>query len=702
MSLIEIKKGQIIHGSDDDVKTIEIVLKGSIRMFSDYINISISTGGILGVGEKPAEKYVCTYQALTDATIYSYKYESDKDIENAVLSNPKISSVLASQMVQLSCNAYLNLKKKYEKLVQDIEKLRKDEKEYPTLCMLTGEPTRTFLELYNIEEIKKSEIINSWRADFVIALYKNDAKIREGFYGLDATICSGAVLVNTTLFRNILEESKYIFDFNNNFAKMTANFKSVFTKVKAKSEQLKRDSVEDYENVSIVNAIDTILEYANIDVEVKNRFKESVEQYKSSPNRSDASDEMRVIRRDIAKDFYRVYTDVFKKTVDEGEAPIEVTMFLMFGFIDEELAGEEYTKELYRIAKSYEPDEEGKIVTLMEWLRLIYNGEVEPSRNEFDADYATFLREQKSHGEISEKEYNEMIDNNEKKLEFEIKNFFTLGNRMSFGRISVFNPIFDKENVQKPLDVAYMSKEVVRETLNKIKGIDYSLFYRETVFSDTAKGITQLYVQKEVMPYVILFPNLGSRTSMWQEIEGRRRATPARMIVSIFHFEDVEISFLRICGEYRWEMCKTVQGAYWNNIKDPSLTAEYCDYLQFYKKNSQLSTEQKEKLKLQLKKYSNNFRNVFIADYMTYMKYEVAGSLRLNKITRGILATYCAFSKDIRNKLKDNPQYKDVIAKYESNIATQQSLVNNVIKKIQTQGFDIPEEVNLQENFLKL
>ena len=174
------------------------------------------------------------------------------------------------------------------------------------------------------------------------------------------------------------------------------------------------------------------------------------------------------------------------------------------------------------------------------------------------------------------------------------------------------------------------------------------------------------------------------------------------MIVSIFHFEDVEISFLRICGEYRWEMCKTVQGAYWNNIKDPSLTAEYCDYLQFYKKNSQLSTEQKEKLKLQLKKYSNNFRNVFIADYMTYMKYEVAGSLRLNKITRGILATYCAFSKDIRNKLKDNPQYKDVIAKYESNIATQQSLVNNVIKKIQTQGFDIPEEVNLQENFLKL
>ena len=87
---------------------------------------------------------------------------------------------------------------------------------------------------------------------------------------------------------------------------------------------------------------------------------------------------------------------------------------------------------------------------------------------------------------------------------------------------------------------------------------------------------------------------------------------------------------------------------------------------------------------------------------MTYMKYEVAGSLRLNKITRGILATYCAFSKDIRNKLKDNPQYKDVIAKYESNIATQQSLVNNVIKKIQTQGFDIPEEVNLQENFLKL
>ncbi|SER96590.1 Crp/Fnr family transcriptional regulator [Lachnobacterium bovis] len=702
MSLIEIKKGQIIHGLEDEVNTIDIVLKGTIKMFSDCIDVNISTGGILGLGETPNEKYLNTYQAMTDATVYSYKYESDNDIEKAILSNPKIANVLASQTVQLSCNAYVNLKKKYEKMLSNIEELRKNEKEYPTLCALVGEPCRTFFELYNIEELKQSEIINSWRANFVTELYKNDAKIRENFYGINASMCSGTVLVNATLFRKILAESKYIYEYNLNFMKSSANFKSIFLKVKAKSEQLKRDSFEDDENVVIDNAIDVILEYANIDVDLKIRFKENVEKYSASSNRTDTSDEMRILRRDIAKDFYSIYVNIFKKTLEEEMVPIEVTMFLMFGFIDEKLAGEEYTKELYKLAKNYESDEDGKVVTLVEWLRMVYDEKVEPSRNEFDADYPTFLREQKAHGEISDAEYNELLEDKEKKLEFEVKNFFTLGNRMSFGRISVFIPIFDKENVQKPLDVSYMSKEVINDILNKIKSIDYSLFYRETVFSDVSKGINQLYVKKEIMPYVILFPNLGTRSSMWQEIEGRRRATPARMLISIFHFEDVEMSFLRICGEYRWEMCKTVQGAYWNNIKDPSLTSEYCDYLQFYKKNSQLSTDQKEKLKLQLKKYSNNFRNVFIADYMTYMKFEVAGSLRLNKVTRGILSTYCAFSKPFREKLKENPQYKEVLAKYDNTINSQQVLISNVIKKLESQGAEIPEDVIMQEKFLKL
>ena len=67
-----------------------------------------------------------------------------------------------------------------------------------------------------------------------------------------------------------------------------------------------------------------------------------------------------------------------------------------------------------------------------------------------------------------------------------------------------------------------------------------------------------------------------------------------------------------MCAEFRWEMCKRVQGARWNDVSDPSLTSLFCDYLQFYRKNSDLSPEQKEKIKVTLTKCKQNFKEFFI------------------------------------------------------------------------------------------
>ena len=75
-------------------------------------------------------------------------------------------------------------------------------------------------------------------------------------------------------------------------------------------------------------------------------------------------------------------------------------MFLMFGFVDEELASEKNTAILCNIAKSYVPDPEGNILLLSEWLEKIYKLQAEPSRNEFDQDWETFLREQKATGAL--------------------------------------------------------------------------------------------------------------------------------------------------------------------------------------------------------------------------------------------------------------------------------------------------------------
>ena len=46
----------------------------------------------------------------------------------------------------------------------------------------------------------------------------------------------------------------------------------------------------------------------------------------------------------------------------------------------------------------------------------------------------------------------------------------------------------------------------------------------------------------------------------------------------------------------------TIEGTAWNDIKVKSLTSEYSDYLQFYRKNRELSEERKEKLKYQIQR----------------------------------------------------------------------------------------------------
>ena len=176
-------------------------------------------------------------------------------------------------------------------------------------------------------------------------------------------------------------------------------------------------------------------------------------------------------------------------------------------------------------------------------------------------------------------------------------------------------------------------------------------------------------------------PNIGIRGVMWQEIEGRKRTTPSRMMVSIFQMEDLNNLIVRMTGEYRWEMCKRIQGARWNDVSDASLTSEYFDYIQFYKKNRDLSADAKDKVKLSMQKAKNSFKEMFIRDYCSWIIYEGAGSPRLNKVARTILFTYCPFAKEIRNKLKANPLYKDMMDRYDIKLG-QKIHMNNCSRRL--------------------
>ena len=241
----------------------------------------------------------------------------------------------------------------------------------------------------------------------------------------------------------------------------------------------------------------------------------------------------------------------------------------------------------------------------------------------------------------------------------------------------------------------------IKRRINAIKNIDYSAFYRETLATGDGDAMSREHIHVEKLPDFILMPNAGVRGIMWQEIEGKVRTTAGRMFVSILHMEDLQNTMIRMTGEFRWELCKRVQGARWNDVTDPSLTSVYCDYVQFYRKNNNLSQEMKEKVKLSLQRCRNSFKEMFVQDYITYILYESNGSPRLNKVARQILFEYCPLDAEGIERLSKNPTYLEIIKQRQIRQEQQLQRYEGLEKKLLKETGSVPLSLKKEIDFVK-
>ena len=166
------------------------------------------------------------------------------------------------------------------------------------------------------------------------------------------------------------------------------------------------------------------------------------------------------------------------------------------------------------------------------------------------------------------------------RVTFEMENLFPQVNKMTCGRISTFCPLFSADNVLKDLNTAFVTTAQISKAFATIRSIDFSAYYRESLDLENAETMGKETIHLEFLPDIVLMPNVGIRGVMWQEIDGKKRNSPGRMLFSIFHMEADNTTLVRLTGEFRWEMCKRIQGTRWNDVSERSLTSEYFDYVQ--------------------------------------------------------------------------------------------------------------------------
>ncbi|SEI56357.1 hypothetical protein SAMN02910453_0839 [Lachnospiraceae bacterium A10] len=705
MGLTAYKKNDRIHAKGTPVKTVEVVLSGSVTLIDGTMKMTLGQGNILGAVETPGSNYMFDYIASDDCKIGAYPYRELEDIEKVIRVNPRIAPILATAMVRAADESYKTYEAALANAKDEYVKLKKQIDDYPGLSASLGESVKEFPELKHLEGPRDSAYLVHWMVVFLKSVREHDDYLNKYVYTQGPDMILGFVMGAARFMKYVVQENQRLRNYVKEIHEISMNFQTVYMKLEQKMREINavdEISADSDETPDLSNALNVILSFGEIPATESMEFKNLIETYGSYSDRGEMSDVMRKLRREITDAFFRIYSKVFLNSLETTSVPPAVKMFLMFGFVDPQIAGQENTDILYQIVKNHKPDAGHVVYTVPEWLEMIYRGEVMPSKNEFDLDYPAHLREQKQNGEITEEQEKELLVDPVNKVKFETENMFKIGDRMTFGRITSFIPIFDSCNVMKALDTAYLATGLVHEKLNAVRSLDYSIFYREQYYSNEDLGITRLTIDKEVLPYMIMMPNMGSRVALWQEIEGKKRDTRARFLLPMFTVEDPIKSFISACGEFRWEMCKTEQGIHWNDLSDPSLTAEYADYIQFYRKNRLLNAEQKEKLKKTLQKVGNNLRRAFVSDYLLYMTAECNGSPVMNKASRAILFSYVPFGAEIRAKIGTNPQYAEFMKKHDADCAAKMRPIEMMIRKLETRGEEIPAELLDQKRYLSM
>ena len=738
----QIPKGETLFGEGTTPECIFVVLKGRGVLNSSNVCLPVGSGDFLGIWDIYEGHYTSTCVAMEEMTVYAIPAGTPADVKGMLDGNKeyggRVTAFFGRCITELYARAmayrqeakslpevigelyrqYCARCKAEEFRAADLPAMGKEEAafaEFPELTEYYLESAKIPAEVQkqyfscgskvvfrHVEE--QVELIRILFAECTAqgeflrhqgAVLMNGGADNLFFYlsALEEKALSEETKKTAALLRDVTE--KKLGELSALFAKCAGEPFATHEKKRAVRKQGAGVSVAGEEPCE--HSLEQILSYAGVTEEMAAEYTDLIHKFASMEDKTSTEDPARRLRRSLADGFYQLYETIFRKTygMPEDEIALPIRLFLNFGFIDETLISRSQLLELEKLVLDPVTTEKNAchIFTIREWLAWVYEGKREPSKNEFDQEYSEMLREMRKGGQITEEEEKEKLKDYDERLHYEIQNLFRYNHRLVNGQLSIFVPFLYEELLSGGPERAFLSKQMVQETLDKIRSLDFSLFYREFLYMNKELGIEKEYRMAEVLPDIILFPTMGSKSLLWQDISCRRRDTPGRFLLPLFAEVSLADLLIRVSGRYRWELCRTIQGAAWNNIQIKSLTSEYTDYLMYYKKNRDISEERKERVKAQLQKGKNNYREVFAMDYEMWMKNESTGAMKLNKVAREIMATYCPFDVKIRAQLVQQPAFEEAMARQKRENARKMREVELRHHALTKNGIELPQEL---------
>lgn len=402
-----------------------------------------------------------------------------------------------------------------------------------------------------------------------------------------------------------------------------------------------------------------ILTFCDFPPEENQKVQAMLKELREQKTPLDSTPELRRLKKPIAQAYFKAYEVAFLKyRQNRGNVPRFIKLMLSYGFFDEQFLDMEHIVSLYTLEDTTRGKAEYPIYHATDWLDYIASGKEEPSVDEMGQTYLDRLKlEHKEMGWKRESDIPPEINSYENRLREELKHFVETNVKLTSGSPITAFPILTRHHVVQELEKSFVTRQKLSDMLDQLLSIDYSAFHREILLNDEKRKIFKEFVQVQIFPNMVLLPSIGNKAMMWQELAlARRRDSPGRLAFPIFATGDLYTMLIEVVGAFRWELLKTVLGPEWNDVSKSSLTSDYTDYIQFYKKNRELSEEVKEKLAAEFKRFRDD-RSKFVNDYMMWIRFESQGSMKLNRVVRGIFYRHIPFAKPVRDQVATQPAF---------------------------------------------
>ncbi|MBN1699769.1 MAG: cyclic nucleotide-binding domain-containing protein [Spirochaetales bacterium] len=445
------------------------------------------------------------------------------------------------------------------------------------------------------------------------------------------------------------------------------------------------------------NLLARILQFAEMGDSFNADFVGNLRSFKKFENKFENVPKLNSLKRRIATAYWRLYEKCILKVITGDLKKFIPGIMLHFGVLDETLVSKTHLHVVDQaFMKNLHTDATIPVMTLPYFLEKIYKEHANPSLTEMGESFKDLLKKQEK---IPKKKLEEEYrDAPEDKIRFEIRKVISSAYRMVFGSVATAFPILCSNAILGPPGKLFLEAEQWVQIINNLRQRDFSMFYREVVIHHKYGSDI---IKKEVIPNFVMYPVYGTKMLMWQELDGPKRDSMGRLFLPVLFNGDKYKSLLAVIGHFRWELHRLIAGANWMNPVEGGLTGAYYDYINFYKKNPNLTPEAKLRVKEFVKKTRSD-KDRFTRDYMSWVIYEFDGIPKHNPVSREIFYKFCPFKKNDRDRLSQRPVFLGIEMKYQNIIKRQMLKIESRIRKYEKAGEPVPTDLIRYMEFLHM